>query len=105
MLKSRAVFNLLRVSSRSIKSSAIYRNVQAASATAEKLTIPVPEGSDKPINPKLDSIVDQIAGLNILEVSELSGLLKKKLNLPDTAMMPMGFAQAGPAAAAPCNNI
>lgn len=91
---------LIRISSRSIKTSTIYRNVQAAAATSEKLSIPVPEGSDKPANPKLDTIVSQIAGLNLLEVSELSGLLKKKLNLPDTAMMPMGFAQGGAAASA-----
>lgn len=91
---------LIRISARSMKTSTVYRNVQAAAATSEKLSIPVPEGSDKPVNPKLDSIVNQIAGLNLLEVSELSGLLKKKLNLPDTAMMPMGFAQGGPAAAA-----
>ena len=81
-----------------MRTSTIYKNVQTQSAAAEKLSIPVPEGSDKPANPKLDTIVNQIAGLNILEVSELSSLLKKKLNLPDTAMMPVGFAQGGPAA-------
>jgi len=99
MLKTTAMLNLIRISSRSMRTTAIYRNVQAASATSEKLQIPVPEGSDKPINPKLDNIVNQIAGLNILEVSELSSLLKRKLNLPDTAMMPMGgfVAQSAPA--------
>jgi large subunit ribosomal protein L7/L12 len=102
MLKTTMMMNLLRISSRSIKTSAVFRNVEAAnSSSAAKLTIPVPEGSDKPANPKLDNIVNQIAGLNILEVSELSGLLKKKLNLPDTAMVPMGgFAAAAPAASA-----
>lgn len=60
--------------------------------------MPVPEGADKPANPKLDTIVNQIATLNLLEVSELSSLLKKKLNIPDTAMMPMGFAGGAPAA-------
>lgn len=104
MLKSRAMLNLLRISSRSIKTSSIYRNVQAAAASPEKLSIPVPEGSDKPLNPKLDAIVNQISALNLLEVSELSGLLKRKLNIPETAMMPMGFAQ-GSAAAAPCKQL
>lgn len=99
MMKSRAMLNLIRISARSMRTSTICRNVQAQSAGAEKLSIPVPEGSDKPANPKLDTIVNQIAGLNLLEVSELSSLLKRKLNLPDTAMMPVGFAQ-GPAAAA-----
>lgn len=97
MLKTISMMNVLRITSRSIRTSAIARNVQAAAAS-EKLTIPVPEGSERPPNPKLDNIVNQIASLNILEVSDLSNLLKKKLNLPDTAMMPMGgFVQAGPA--------
>uniref|UniRef100_A0A182Q6E8 Uncharacterized protein n=1 Tax=Anopheles farauti TaxID=69004 RepID=A0A182Q6E8_9DIPT len=79
------------------------RNAEAAvaSAGAEKLTIPVPEGTDKPADPKLVSIVDSIAKLNLLEVSELSTLLKRKLNLPDTAMMPAGFGAFAGGAAAP----
>ena len=89
----------MRNNSRTLRMSAISRNVQAQSASAEKLSIPVPEGANKPVNPKLDNIVSQIAGLNLLEVSELSSLLKSKLNIPDTAMMPMG-GFAGPAAAA-----
>lgn len=102
MLKTTTMINLLRITSRSLRTSSIARNTATASASAEKLTIPVPESAEKPPNPKLDNIVNQIAGLNLLEVSELSGLLKKKLNLPDTAMMPMGgFMQAaGPAAPA-----
>uniref|UniRef100_A0A182MXQ6 Uncharacterized protein n=1 Tax=Anopheles dirus TaxID=7168 RepID=A0A182MXQ6_9DIPT len=82
------------------------RNAEAAvaSAGADKLTIPVPEGTDRPADPKLVTIVDSIAKLNLLEVSELSTLLKRKLNLPDTAMMPAGFGAfaggAAPAAAA-----
>jgi large subunit ribosomal protein L7/L12 len=93
MLKTIALRSLTSITARSLKTSSISRSVQAA-VSAEKLTIPVPEGSEKPPNPKLDNIVNQIASLNLLEVSELSGLLKKKLNLPETAMMPMGgFAQ------------
>lgn len=100
MLKSRAMLNLMRITSRAMRTSTMCRNVEAQSAAAQKLTIPVPEGTDKPVNPKLDNIVNQIAALNLLEVSELSGLLKRKLNLPDTAMMaPIGFAQGAPAAA------
>lgn len=71
----------------------------AAPAAAEKLVPPVPEGAAKPPNPKLDSIVNNIAGLNLLEVAELSTLLKQKLNLPETAFAPQ-FAAAGPARAA-----
>lgn len=101
MLKLRAVLGLTRASLRHISSTGGVRNAEAAVASsADKLTIPVPEGVDKPANPKLVSIVDNIAALNLLEVSELSGLLKKRLNLPDAALMPAGFA-AAPIAAAP----
>ncbi|XP_022218549.1 50S ribosomal protein L7/L12 [Drosophila obscura] len=70
----------------------------AAVSGAEKLVPPAPEGAAKPPNPKLDSIVTNIAALNLLEVAELSSLLKQKLNLPETAFAPQ-FA-AGPARAA-----
>uniref|UniRef100_A0A182JYG7 Uncharacterized protein n=1 Tax=Anopheles christyi TaxID=43041 RepID=A0A182JYG7_9DIPT len=106
MIALRTVCQLSRVGTltRHITTSAV-RNAEAAVASvgSEKLTIPVPEGMDKPADPKLVSIVDSIAKLNLLEVSELSTLLKRKLNLPDTAMMPAGFgafAGAAPAAAA-----
>lgn len=69
-----------------------------ATAGAAALTPPTPEGVPKPINPKLESIVNNIAALNLLEVSELSALLKKKLNLPETAFMPQ--MAAGPARSA-----
>lgn len=103
MFKSRALFTLIRKTSvRNINTTLLSKNaVTSSSATAEKLTIPVPEGVDKPINPKLENIVNQISGLNLLEVSELSSLLKKKLNLPDSAMMAVGYG--APSAAAPAN--
>ncbi|KAJ6648598.1 39S ribosomal protein L12, mitochondrial [Pseudolycoriella hygida] len=66
----------------------LLRRTTAQTQGAEKLTIPVPEGADKPANPKLVKIVTDISQLNLLEVSELSSLLKKTLNLPDAPMMP-----------------
>lgn len=40
----------------------------------------------------------EISQLNLLEVSELSGALKTRLNLPDVPVMPMGgFVAAAPA--------
>lgn len=85
---------------RSFMKCATVNNLAAAPQTqGDKLTIPVPEGSDKPANPKLIKIVTDISQLNLLEVSELSSLLKKTLNLPDAPMMP-AFAMAGPGPAA-----
>lgn len=71
----------------------------AAAAGSPNLTVPPPEGVAKPINPKLETIANSIATLNLLEVSELSALLKKKLNLPETAFVPqMAAGPARPAA-------
>lgn len=58
----------------------------------------MPEGVDKPISPKIEKIVSEITTLNLLEVSELSQVLKKRLNLPDAPMMPAGGFFAAPAA-------
>ncbi|XP_030385860.1 uncharacterized protein LOC115632753 [Scaptodrosophila lebanonensis] len=73
----------------------------ASSIPADKMVPPVPESTTKPPNPKLDSIVNNIAALNLLEVAKLSTLLKQKLNLPDTAFVPqVASGPAGRAAAA-----
>lgn len=67
-----------------------------ATAVAEKLTIPVPEGAEKPVSAKIDQIAKQITGLNLIEVAELSDLLKRRLNLPDAPVMPAGGFAAAP---------
>ncbi|KAG6452135.1 39S ribosomal protein L12, mitochondrial [Manduca sexta] len=84
---------------RSFSRCAILRQEVVQAATP--LSIPVPEGVEKPISPKIEKIVSDITNLNLLEVSELSQVLKKRLNLPDAPAMPIGgFAMAAPAAAA-----
>ncbi|XP_055597828.1 39S ribosomal protein L12, mitochondrial [Uranotaenia lowii] len=105
MFQLRSVFAVTRQNIRRVSSTLNVRNAEVAAAApsaGDKLTIPFPEGAEKPASPKLVALVDSIAALNLLEVSELSGLLKKKLNLPDAALMPAGFAGfgGGPAAAA-----
>lgn len=65
---------------------------------AKPMAVPPPDGVDRPADPKLLAIVNDIAKLNLLEVSELSALLKKTLNLPDAPVVAYG---AGPIAAAP----
>lgn len=70
--------------------------VSTTSKTSSALAQPIPEGTDTPANPKLLAIVQEISKLNLLEVSELSTLLKKTLNLPDAPMVSYG----GPATAA-----
>lgn len=70
----------------------------AQTTAAEALRVPVADGAEAPPNPKLQAIVNNIAALNLLEVSELSALLKKTLNLPDAPVV--SFGAAAPAAQA-----
>lgn len=69
--------------------------VAAAAAPVEPLTIPNPENEEKAVSQKIDKIAKEITALNLIEVAELSNLLKKRLNLPDAPVMPVGgFAVA-----------
>ncbi|XP_067164760.1 large ribosomal subunit protein bL12m [Apteryx mantelli] len=56
----------------------------------------------KQYSPKVQQLVRDIAGLTLLEVSDLNELLKETLKIPDVAVMPAGAAGALlPAQAAP----
>lgn len=44
----------------------------------------------EPVNAKIEMIANHIVSLNLIEVAQLSDLLKKRLNLPDAPVMPMG---------------
>lgn len=61
------------------------------------MTIPPPSTAEKPVSPKIEKLVSEISQLNLIEVSELSGLLKTRLNLPDAPVMAMGGFAAAPA--------
>ncbi|CAK1547429.1 unnamed protein product [Leptosia nina] len=63
---------------------------QEVSEAVSPISIPPPEGIDKPVSAKLEKIVSDITNLSLLEVSELSQVLKRRLNLPDAPVMPMG---------------
>lgn len=54
------------------------------------LQVPQSEGETKKFSSKIESLVNEITKLNLLEVGELSELLKKRLNLPDAPIMPLG---------------
>lgn len=60
--------------------------------SGDKFSAPIPDNIEAPADPKLVKIVTDISHLNLLEVSELSKLLKKTLNLPDAPIMPAGMA-------------
>ncbi|KAF8370496.1 hypothetical protein PRIPAC_76925, partial [Pristionchus pacificus] len=53
------------------------------------------------VSSKLNALVDEIANLSLLEVSDLNWALKKPLNIPGAPMMSPGMMMAAmPAAAA-----
>lgn len=79
----RAATHIGRCSQRFLSTTNLLENV-------ELMAVPTIEGHDTLPNPKLKAIVDDIAKLNLLEVSELSSLLKKTLNLPDAPMVAYG---------------
>ncbi|KYN36582.1 39S ribosomal protein L12, mitochondrial [Trachymyrmex septentrionalis] len=65
----------------------------AAAATEAAAAPPPPpplSDAEKPVHPKIDKIANDITALNLIEVAELSELLKKRLNLPDAPVMPVG---------------
>lgn len=63
---------------------------------ADPLTVPQPSTVEKKVSSKIEKLVSEITQLNLIEVSDLSEVLKKRLNLPDAPMMPVGgFAMGG----------
>lgn len=71
-------------------------------AHSDAIATPPLDGAPKQYSPKIQQLVNDIASLTLLEVSDLNELLKKTLNISDVGMMPMGAmaASAGPAAQA-----
>lgn len=100
MLAIRALIQTTRPQWRQLSTSLALRSQPAAGAAAAdgKLQFPPPEGVERPASPKIEKIFTEIAALNLLEVSELSSLLKKRLNLPDAPAMAFGaMPMAAPA--------
>lgn len=75
------------------------QSAEVQAQVVENLTIPPPSGADRPPSAKIDKLATEIAQLNLVEVSELSTLLKKRLNLPDAPAFPVGALVAPQAAA------
>jgi len=67
--------------------------------SAPGFTPPTPDGEPESFAPKIVRLVDDIAGLTLLEVADLNKALKKKLNLPDTPMVSAGMVLPGAAPA------
>ncbi|KAM9346118.1 large ribosomal subunit protein bL12m [Symphorus nematophorus] len=66
---------------------------------SDAIATPPLDGAPKQYSPKIQQLVNDIASLTLLEVSDLNELLKKTLNIQDVGMMPMA-ASAAPAAQA-----
>ncbi|PBC26462.1 39S ribosomal protein L12 [Apis cerana cerana] len=72
----------------------IIQQTEAVAAMNTSLLESVATQKELPVNSKIEQIANQIISLNLIEVAQLSELLKKKLNLPDA--MPMNSFVAGP---------
>ena len=74
--------------------SVVRQTESSAAAATEAAAAPPPppplSDAEKPVHPKIDKIANDITALNLIEVAELSELLKKRLNLPDAPVMPVG---------------
>lgn len=75
------------------------RLLRTSPASHDAIATPPLDGAPKQYSPKIQQLVNDIASLTLLEVSDLNELLKKTLNIQDVGMMPMG-AVAGLAAPA-----
>ncbi|KAJ0057900.1 hypothetical protein NL108_003048, partial [Boleophthalmus pectinirostris] len=67
----------------------------------ETIATPPLDGAAKQYSPKIQQLVNDIASLTLLEVSDLNELLKKTLNIQDVGMMPMGAVAGAAVPAAP----
>ncbi|XP_048846720.1 39S ribosomal protein L12, mitochondrial-like [Brienomyrus brachyistius] len=67
--------------------------------SSDALATPPLDGAPKQYSPKIQRLVNEIAGLTLLEVSDLNELLKKTLNIQDVGVLPTG-AMAGAVAPA-----
>ncbi|XP_060946188.1 39S ribosomal protein L12, mitochondrial [Limanda limanda] len=59
---------------------------------SDAIAAPPLDGAPRQYSPKIEQLVNDIASLTLLEVSDLNELLKKTLNIQDVGMMPMGAA-------------
>lgn len=57
------------------------------------------DNTPKEYPPKIQQLVQDIAGLTLLEISDLNELLKKTLKIQDVGLMPMGGVMPGAPAA------
>ncbi|XP_063234416.1 large ribosomal subunit protein bL12m [Bacillus rossius redtenbacheri] len=81
---------------RSLSRSSVSRQLTQPEVQSQAaLQIPQPDGEAKVYDPKIEKLVSDISQLNLLEVSQLSDALKKRLNLPDAPVMAMGSFAMG----------
>ncbi|KAM4844088.1 large ribosomal subunit protein bL12m [Thomomys bottae] len=93
---------LLRFSRSQVPSvSAVRRLGRSGPRPGEALAGAPLDSAPKEYPPKIRQLVQDIAGLTLLEISDLNELLKKTLNIQDVGVVPMGGPAPVAAAAAP----
>ncbi|KAG7505179.1 39S ribosomal protein L12, mitochondrial [Solea senegalensis] len=79
---------------RQIPALCTLRLLRTSPARSDAIATPPVDGAPKQYPPKIQQLVNDIASLTLLEVSDLNELLKKTLNIQDIGMMPMGAMAA-----------
>ncbi|CAI9562622.1 unnamed protein product, partial [Staurois parvus] len=74
-----------------LESSAVRHLRMSCALRNDPLPSPDLDSAPKQYPPKIHQLVDQIASLTLLEVSDLNELLKKTLKIQDVGMMSMGM--------------
>ncbi|XP_020043695.1 large ribosomal subunit protein bL12m [Castor canadensis] len=94
----------LRLARQQVPSVCATRQMRSSSHRKGEALAGAPlDNAPKEYPPKIQQLVQDIAGLTLLEISDLNELLKKTLKIQDVSLMPMGGMVPGavPDAAAP----
>lgn len=83
-----------------LRSALRFTAISARANTANVIRFNSTEAAPAPVDPKIQSIVDSISTLTLVETSALIKALKSQLDIPDMAFPVGGVAAAAPAAAA-----
>lgn len=91
----------LRLARQQMPSVCAARQLRSSSHRRSEALAGAPlDNAPKEYPPKIQQLVQDIASLTLLEISDLNELLKKTLKIQDVGLMPMGGMVPGPVSAA-----
>ncbi|XP_037666671.1 39S ribosomal protein L12, mitochondrial [Choloepus didactylus] len=92
----------LRLARQQVPGISAWRHLRSSSHRRGEALAGAPlDNAPKVYPPKIQQLVQDIAGLTLLEISDLNELLKKTLKIQDVGLMPAGGLMPGAAVATP----